>query len=671
MPRGENSDRFGRKNLCTVFAYNIPDTKRSNEGMRFSFVRFSKWEDAQRAISRLDDFVMLGKKIRVKMVRFSGERKIWGKIQTKDRRSFLEVNQSRGVGLRDKELVKDKMEDKSKVIAASIENEQLWKLQTCLIRETTSLCNLNSLSERIARMGLGELKVKRIQGRFLLIEVSDEDLLEILRQREWSYLKDFFINIEPWSEKFKVSERAVWIKIAGIPLHCWNYQTFKRMVELWGEIIAMGENPSMVNNFDKIEILILTKHTNKIEEVTTLEVGSEKYPIRRSERGLEEKLEEKQRLGEDRMVREEEASSKMDPAINSESKVSPEGRRTDIRIGVNASGMENEGNENREVGLSNVALMEEATSPCNVTSDTSGRESNADPFDMCCESDVVLVLETGLENQKNMEEGNCGSESLEIGGSKIGPRDSRVAKSPLLSKNTHCLEDPVNIGGSFDEDEIGEEIIKSRQNKRNKKCLNKKIRSMREIQDLSLTSKEKKRRDRGSRKLKGKGISNAEESIVNLSLFDSDIGDRRRVILREAKKAWEVGKKLGFSVQGDEGIIIEDLMRIEVGVMRILSWNIRGLGLAPKIEVANRVTSFDFKISAAIEKSGGLLTIWNKSNFVEVTVMNRQRFIVVEGKWTLEGKEAVLINIYAPNCISDQKILWDEIAELNNHFRSD
>ncbi|KAH1115510.1 hypothetical protein J1N35_008888 [Gossypium stocksii] len=92
-------DRKVRDNLRTVFVYNIPDSmhwkglwalfrfhgnvvdafipaKRSMEGNRFGFVRFAKLVDAQRAISRLDGFVILGKKIWVKMARFSGKRKI-------------------------------------------------------------------------------------------------------------------------------------------------------------------------------------------------------------------------------------------------------------------------------------------------------------------------------------------------------------------------------------------------------------------------------------------------------------------------------------------------------------------------------------------------------------------------------------------------------------------
>ncbi|KAH1039906.1 hypothetical protein J1N35_041649 [Gossypium stocksii] len=146
-----------------------------------------------------------------------------------------------------------------KVVEGHVKNEQLWKLQHCLTGETASFCNAYSLSDRIPNLGRGELIVKRIKGRYFLIEVPEDELMEILKQRDWAYLKEFFINIEPWSENFKVSERAAWIEVHGNPLHCWNYQTFKRVADLWGEIIAMGDNLTMAKNFEKMDMLIFLK----------------------------------------------------------------------------------------------------------------------------------------------------------------------------------------------------------------------------------------------------------------------------------------------------------------------------------------------------------------------------------------------------------------------------
>ncbi|MBA0827736.1 hypothetical protein Goarm_012489, partial [Gossypium armourianum] len=140
-----------------------------------------------------------------------------------------------------------------------------------LVDAQREISSLDGLSERIARIGLGELTVKKIQGRYFLIKVPDDELLEILKQKDWVYLKEFFINIEPWSDKFKATKRAAWIEVSGVPLHYWNYQMFKRVAGLWREIIAMEDNLTMLNNFEKMDILILIKQAYKLEEVIMLE----------------------------------------------------------------------------------------------------------------------------------------------------------------------------------------------------------------------------------------------------------------------------------------------------------------------------------------------------------------------------------------------------------------
>ncbi|KAH1057720.1 hypothetical protein J1N35_035785 [Gossypium stocksii] len=111
--------------------------------------------------------------------------------------------------------------------------------------------------------------------------------------------------------------------------------------------------------------------------------------------------------------------------------------------------------------------------------------------------------------------------------------------------------------------EMEEEFLNTIRSRRKKKHFNKRICSMRDIQDKVLSSKEKLRRDRGKKKDKSKATS-GEEKIVNISLSDSDISNRRKVILKEAKLTWELGKKLGLRVIGDERDVIEDILRLEV-----------------------------------------------------------------------------------------------------------
>lgn len=78
-----------------------------------------------------------------------------------------------------------------------------------------------------------------------------------------------------------------------------------------------------------------------------------------------------------------------------------------------------------------------------------------------------------------------------------------------------------------------------------------------------LTSKEKQKRDRIWRKEKGRVASRSKEKIMNLSLPDSDISNKRKVVLWEAKKTSEVGKKLGLSVRGDKRDVIDDIIKLE------------------------------------------------------------------------------------------------------------
>ncbi|KAH1057946.1 hypothetical protein J1N35_036011 [Gossypium stocksii] len=88
-----------------------------------------------------------------------------------------------------------------RVVQSFVEAELLWKLQHCLVGESATVCDTRSMDERLTKFGLGEILVKRIQGRFFLIEVPDEEFMEVLKQNDWAYLKECFIKIEPWSEK--------------------------------------------------------------------------------------------------------------------------------------------------------------------------------------------------------------------------------------------------------------------------------------------------------------------------------------------------------------------------------------------------------------------------------------------------------------------------------------
>lgn len=55
---------------------------------------------------------------------------------------------------------------------------------------TASCSEVKDLQERLIKVGLGEITVRRIQGRVFLIDILDEEMYGILKQNEWAYLRE-------------------------------------------------------------------------------------------------------------------------------------------------------------------------------------------------------------------------------------------------------------------------------------------------------------------------------------------------------------------------------------------------------------------------------------------------------------------------------------------------
>ncbi|KAK8686179.1 hypothetical protein V6N13_125206 [Hibiscus sabdariffa] len=159
-------------------------------------------------------------------------------------------------------------------------------MKRCMVGEMAAVCSVNSITSRLSEWGLGEIKVQRLGGKFFLLTIEDDDLFMMLEDLDWSYLKEVFSNVELWTEEWRCLERATWIEVSDIPLHCWNHVTLKRVAELWGKLEALGENAEHVINCEKVTMLISTYQCNRIEELVELEVGEKTSSILVKELGL-------------------------------------------------------------------------------------------------------------------------------------------------------------------------------------------------------------------------------------------------------------------------------------------------------------------------------------------------------------------------------------------------
>ncbi|KAK8650147.1 hypothetical protein V6N13_139796 [Hibiscus sabdariffa] len=236
------------------------------------------WVDADRAIERLNGFVLNGFELFVSEAKYGGYQQAWrytsnGKSERNSTTRMIDEVTQKNHLKETKGKIDGEAEDMDfkvyKKVQGHIEEETLCKLERCLVGTMATVCSSSNVAERLNRWGLGD------GGRSFLIEMKDQELYKFHEDLHLSYLKEVFEEVEPWTEAYRISERETWIQVSGIPLHCWNDTTFNRIATVWGSLLALGENANQSIDCDKITMLISTRLRENLTKVNELEVGRE------------------------------------------------------------------------------------------------------------------------------------------------------------------------------------------------------------------------------------------------------------------------------------------------------------------------------------------------------------------------------------------------------------
>ncbi|XP_057451987.1 uncharacterized protein LOC130743775 [Lotus japonicus] len=127
--------------------------------------------------------------------------------------------------------------------------------------------------------------------------------------------------------------------------------------------------------------------------------------------------------------------------------------------------------------------------------------------------------------------------------------------------------------------------------------------------------------------------------------------------------------------------------------MKILSFNVRGLGVGEKRSVIREVVNqnyvemlciqetkvqsvdrrlcfllwgdsdFDWRAIPAVNSAGGLLCIWNAKAFAVEEVVQGGGFLGLVGVWTANHHRCVIVNIYFACGLADKRALWSSLLE--------
>lgn len=127
-------------------------------------------------------------------------------------------------------------------------------------------------------------------------------------------------------------------------------------------------------------------------------------------------------------------------------------------------------------------------------------------------------------------------------------------------------------------------------------------------------------------------------------------------------------------------------------VMKIISWNVRGLGgvekkrevsqmvrekcplilciQETKLEVCNNMvcnslwnnTHFNFSYQPSVGASGGLLTLWDSKEVEVWSTIFFEHVLGIQGRFVKSGDEFTIFNVYAPCAANRQQILWESLV---------
>ncbi|XVF28563.1 hypothetical protein REPUB_Repub15cG0040600 [Reevesia pubescens] len=297
--------------------------KRSKSGRRYGFIRFSNRGDAFKVIKRLNGVWLLNAQLGVNIARFKGRSFYWRKVSKNpstipasnfevnntspdidvqpaigngvlpDKKSYLQVlmKNSTPSAKSSSHHCSEEVDISSppkiyKSCSGVIEEEALHSLESCVIGVERDY-ETNTLLENFRINGVSEVSLKKISGRQFLIMFEDKEFMSAMEEQQWCWLKEWFVEITLWSENFSLKFRVTWISCFGVPIHCWNYDTFKNIANIWGELISLDAKALDATDYSKGSLRIMTNQQEKIEDTIIVSYGKMDYTVRISEVGDE------------------------------------------------------------------------------------------------------------------------------------------------------------------------------------------------------------------------------------------------------------------------------------------------------------------------------------------------------------------------------------------------
>ncbi|GJZ94122.1 RNA-directed DNA polymerase, eukaryota [Tanacetum coccineum] len=78
--------------------------------------------------------------------------------------------------------------------------------------------------------------------------------------------------------------------------------------------------------------------------------------------------------------------------------------------------------------------------------------------------------------------------------------------------------------------------------------------------------------------------------------------------------------------------------------------------------------AFDYVYSESVGNSGGILCVWDPKSFKKLNVTVSDYFVIIRGVWMLNGKNLLIISVYAPQELTEKKMWWDYLSSVMENW---
>ncbi|GJX45730.1 RNA-directed DNA polymerase, eukaryota [Tanacetum coccineum] len=81
--------------------------------------------------------------------------------------------------------------------------------------------------------------------------------------------------------------------------------------------------------------------------------------------------------------------------------------------------------------------------------------------------------------------------------------------------------------------------------------------------------------------------------------------------------------------------------------------------------------AFDYVYSVSVGNSGGILYVWDPNMFKKTNSTVSDYFVMIRGDWMPNGKKLLIISVYAPQELTEKKMLWDYLTLVMSNWEGE